>query len=324
MNIPALPCHERIISMSQDPGPSISPTSQPGFPAWGYLFVGVGAVCFGLLPWLVTGMRLPLQNLWAVQALPEHMPRTLLPFSQYEVTSMLAMIVMGMGLAGFSVRAMPSGLRPKAASYTGIGAFAACGFATIQTSVVVREGLRLSLASTTYFLAVLAVIVVGVVVGLLVLLLIARGKPLTVSIGATLAAVALGIWMRTLMVAVSSDAASQMVPAVVGATRWLPALLVGAALAWCGIGTIRQGVAWAVNLLLLWAIPAALEGLSYAAGSRILAGDMEEMARSGIDLFLNALGPAGGAIGPVVVALVVAVSGLFAVRARNAGKTTAS
>lgn len=310
--------------MSQDPGASTSPPSQPGFPAWGYLFVGVGAICLGLLPWLVTGMRLPLQNLWASQALPEHMPRTLLPFSQYEVASILSMIILGMGLAGFSVRARPTGLRTKAASYAGIGAFAACAVATIQASLVVREGLRHSFASTIYFLSVLAVIVTGVAVGLLVLLLIARGTPCSGSIGATLAAVALGIWLRTLMVAVSSDAVSQVVPAVLGATRWLPALLVGAALAWCGTGTIRQQVAWAVNLFLLWTVPAALAGLSYAAGSRVFAGDMGEMARAGIDLFLNVLGPAGGAIWPVVLALAVAVCALFALRARISGRTTAS
>ncbi|EMQ97153.1 hypothetical protein [Paeniglutamicibacter gangotriensis] len=30
---------------------------------WWYLLVGIGAVAIGLLPWLVTGLRLPLQNL---------------------------------------------------------------------------------------------------------------------------------------------------------------------------------------------------------------------------------------------------------------------
>ncbi|MDO5744313.1 MAG: hypothetical protein Q4P23_07570, partial [Micrococcaceae bacterium] len=169
--------------MTKDPGSSSRPTSPPGFPAWGYLFVGVGTICLGLLPWLVTGMRLPLQNLWAVQALPGDMPRTLLPFNQYELTSMLAMIVMGMGMAGFLVRASPRGLRNKAASYAAIGAFGACALAAIQTSLVVREGLQHSFASTVYFLSVLTVIVLGVAVGLAVLLLIARATPCSASIG---------------------------------------------------------------------------------------------------------------------------------------------
>lgn len=82
---------------------------------WWYLLVGIGAVAIGLLPWLVTGLRLPLQNLWAIDTLPEQMPRVLLPFSQYFLGQILSMLILGLGIAGLAVRAAPAAARRKAA-----------------------------------------------------------------------------------------------------------------------------------------------------------------------------------------------------------------
>lgn len=48
-----------------------------------YLFIGAASAAAGLLPWLVAGMRLPLQNLWAAGTLPADMPRTRLPASTF-------------------------------------------------------------------------------------------------------------------------------------------------------------------------------------------------------------------------------------------------
>lgn len=73
-----------------------------------YFPVGFGAAFICLLPWLVTGMRLPMQDLWAVDILPENMPRALLPFSQYQLPLILAMIIFGAGLACRAVRAAPT------------------------------------------------------------------------------------------------------------------------------------------------------------------------------------------------------------------------
>ncbi|TPW93097.1 hypothetical protein FJ656_35030, partial [Schumannella luteola] len=59
------------------------------------LGIGVAAALLGLLPWILTGMRLPLQNLWAFDALPEQMPVAWLPLSQYSVTFVLGILVVG-------------------------------------------------------------------------------------------------------------------------------------------------------------------------------------------------------------------------------------
>ncbi|HLS64990.1 MAG TPA: hypothetical protein VK060_16525, partial [Ruania sp.] len=68
-------------------------------PIWAYPLVGVGAVLVGLLPWIRAGMQLPLQNLWAVQTLPEDMPLVLLPLNQYYLGTILALMVTA-GLVG--------------------------------------------------------------------------------------------------------------------------------------------------------------------------------------------------------------------------------
>jgi hypothetical protein len=64
---------------------------------WLYVLMGVGAAVAGLLPWIITGMRLPLQNLWADEGagLAEPMPFVLLPFSQYFVTLLIGVIAVG-------------------------------------------------------------------------------------------------------------------------------------------------------------------------------------------------------------------------------------
>src|SRR5690606_40914719 len=45
--------------------------------------IGVAAAVVGLLPWLLTGMRLPLQNLWSHPTSPEDMQHAQLVFNQY-------------------------------------------------------------------------------------------------------------------------------------------------------------------------------------------------------------------------------------------------
>lgn len=286
---------------------------------WLYFPVGFGAVVLGLLPWIVTGMRLPLQNLWAFETLPGDMPRVLLPFSQYQLPLILSMLIFGMGLAGMAVRAAPPARRRRAAVLSATGAIGASGLAAIQTGAVVRSGLRDVVQSRIYFFAVVAVIVIAVIVGLLALFLLALTRPPAASIGAALAALSMASWVGALVVTLGTRMDSQILHGLLTAARWLPALLVGAAMAWCGIGKTGQAAAWVVNLLLLWVVPAALGALAYAAGSRYLAGDMREMASAGIGVLLRSLGPAGGAPWMLMAALLVAVPGAIAPRSKRAG-----
>ena len=65
------------------------------------MLAGMAFAIIGLVPWLVTDMHLPLQNLWAAEVSPDQMPITLLPFSQYYLELLAAMIVIGAALAGW-------------------------------------------------------------------------------------------------------------------------------------------------------------------------------------------------------------------------------
>lgn len=57
-----------------------------------------------LFPSWVGGGRLPLQNLWHAQTMPEDMPFALLPLSQYYAINIFVMLLLGGVIAGLVVR----------------------------------------------------------------------------------------------------------------------------------------------------------------------------------------------------------------------------
>jgi hypothetical protein len=290
-------------------------------PAWQLLLGGAGAGVLSLLPWLLTGLQLPLQNIWADDVLPDQMPRALLPFSQYAITLLFGMLVWGAAVAGLLVRRGPVESRTRAAIVSALGFLAVVGTATVQTAMVMSDGLPAGdRRSDLYFGGVLAVIIGSVVVGVAVLALLARAPRAAASVGATMAALAAGIWLNALIVPPFGDVASDVQVAVLGYTRWVPAVLVGAALIWCGTGGAGKAVAWLVDVLLLWTVPAGFTAVSFAAGSRVLAGDPEAMLDAARDVFVQAAGPAGTSLQYVAVALVIAIvgSGVRGLRARRA------
>ncbi len=279
-------------------------------PGWQFLLAGIGAGVVGLLPWIITGMRLPLQNLWAHDVPPDQMPLALLPFSQYALTLLLGMVVWGAAIAGLLTRREPSDTRARATYFAMAGFLLVAATAVSQTTVVVAGGLRADDPRTDLYLGgVLAVILGSVVVGLAVLVLLARAPRTVASSGATIAALACGIWLNALTVPPFGEVASDAQMAVLGYVRWVPAILVGAALVWCSTGGVRKVLAWLVNLFLLWAVPAGLTAVNYAAGSRVLAGDPEQMLTAARDVFVQALGPAGSSLGYAAVALVIGLTG---------------
>lgn len=300
------------MSLRTDPAVHVETPRRP-LAAWIPPLVGVAAAIAGLLPWLVTGMRLPLQNLWATDTLPDRMPIALLPFSQYALTLVAALIVVGAAAAALAVRStrvrQPRG--GVIATFTGL--LAAQVIAVAQTATVVRGGLADRAASELYFAAVLAVAVLALAVGTMVFWLIAGAPRAGALIGLAIAAIAFGPWLNGLLVPMGTMPAD-WVSALAGSTRWVPPILIGVAIAWCGIGTIGRVIAAAASLLLLWTAPALITGVTSAAGSRVLADVPLEMldyaARvTGMALFLPEL-----ALPPIIAAIVVAAAGL-AVRA---------
>ncbi|WP_448811671.1 hypothetical protein [Agromyces bauzanensis] len=280
-------------------------------PSWAPVLIGVASAAVGLLPWLITGMRLPLQNLWETDVLPDRYPLVLLPFSQYAITLIVALIVTGAAIAGIVARATRARLPRFGTAAILIGVLAVQVIATAQTSVVVGGGLQQRGESALYLTALIAGTSFAILMGVLVMLLIARAPKAGAVIGLSIAAVAFGPWINSLVVPFGTAATTE-IGWLLDITRWIPTVLVGAAIAWGGLTTIGRILASAVGLLALWIGPALITAVTSAAGTRVLAGHPAEMLDYGVDVFSMALLIPSLALPPLLVAVAVASVGLIA------------
>jgi hypothetical protein len=277
--------------------------------AWIPPLIGVAAAIAGLLPWLVTGMRLPLQNLWATQPLPDRMPIVLLPFSQYALMLIAALVIIGAAAAALAARAARARLSRGGVVGLFIGLLATQVVAAAQTAAVVRGGLADRAESDLYFAAVLGVVALSILVGALVFWLIATAPRAGALVGLSIAAIAFGPWLSGLLIPFGTVPVD-WVAALAGWTRWAPAILIGASIAWCGVGTVGRVVAAASSLLLLWIAPALITGVTSAAGSRVLAGSPADMLDYAAGVTRSALFIPEIVVPPLAVAIVVAAVGV--------------
>ena len=197
--------------------------------------------------------------------------------------------------------------------------------AVVQTSVVVNQGLEQRWESDLYLAALVGVSALSTLVGVLVMLLIAAAPRAGAVIGLSIAAVASMSWFTGLIVPFGSVQATELSP-LLDLVRWIPPILVGAAIAWGGVNTVGRVIAALIGLILLWVAPALITAVSMAAGSRVLAKDPPEMIDYALDVFGMALTQPSVVIPPLVVAVVVAVIGLVlrAILRRSRARTRAS
>ncbi|MBT2533692.1 hypothetical protein J7E83_16480 [Arthrobacter sp. ISL-48] len=144
-----------------------TPTERPGRPSEGpnrpvskdimmALLVGLLAGLLGLAPWLITGARLPVQNLWGSDVSPGQMPLALLPLSQYEATTLVALMMTGAATAGLAVRRWFPARRHLATWCAATGLLAVQVAATIQAFTVVSNGLAAGPMSGLYVAGLLS------------------------------------------------------------------------------------------------------------------------------------------------------------------------
>lgn len=280
--------------------------------------IGVGGAIVGLLPWIVSGMRLPLQNLWAFDALPEQMPVAWLPFSQYHVTFVLGILVVGAGVAGIAARALRHRLPSAAPFSVAAGLLFVQVVATAQALDVLRSGLRDDGEAAFYLASCVAVAVLGIVGGLLVLAFVARGAVPIAVVSLTLAAIAASWWFSGYLVVLGPLSAVPYAFAPV--VTWMPPVLVGLAIGWGGVRTAGRIVAGVVSILLLWLVPALATAVQSAVGSRALLRSPGDL----LDYAVNVFGAASTmpelvlprlAVAVVVAAAFIGVTAL--VRARR-------
>lgn len=272
--------------------------------------IGVGAAVVGLLPWLLQGLRLPLQNLWAVEAGPDEMPLVLLPFSQYALTAEIGLMVVGAAAAGLAARVLHSRMPRRGALAMFLALIVVQLGAIVQSYVVVQGGLQDRREATFYLAAVTGVAVLAMLVGIVVFWLIARAPRAGALIGFAMAAVALSPWLSELVSPFTRHqygAVEDFRRWAASVLRWIPAVLVGLAVGWCGVRSLGRVVAVVVSFGLLWIVPALATAISYAAGSRVYAHDLQEMASAGFMVFRQAATLPEIVVPPLVVAAIVAV-----------------
>ena len=274
-----------------------------------YLLAGMASAIAGLVPWLITGMRLPVQNLWAGTVFPGQMPIALLPFSQYALTLIVALILVGSAIAGVVGRSSRA-QHPRFAVVSLVVSVAVVQVAAlVQTTLTVLHGLRDTLASSLYLAALVIGTSVSITVGLVLLVLIARAPAAGVVVALSIAAIALESCLNALVLPFGV-ASTEPNFVLLAAIRLVPALVVGLAVAWAGIRSIGRVIAAIIGLLVLWIAPAAVTAVSSAAGSRVLAAHPAEMLDYGSQVFVSALGVAGDPLSLLVPAIVVMVLGL--------------
>jgi len=276
--------------------------------AWPSLLVGIAASAVMLFPSWVGGGSLPLQNLWHTQTMPEDMPFALLPISQYYALNIFGMLLLGGVVAGLAVRALGR-TRPMRAGMAALGVLLVHLIVTVQSFAVVAGGLGMIDGTAggrelLYFGGMLGGVVAGILLAQLGLWLTSRRTVTPVALGIALAAVPFASWIGTAIVAFTTYMGY---PQVVGTVlHWLPAVVVGLTLAWCGLRPPSRLSVWIVGPLAVWVLPAVFTAVQYVLGSRVLLGDLGEMADAATQVFPQALTVLWQ---PAVVALVIGIVG---------------
>ena len=278
-----------------------------GDAALGWL-LGIMAGLLGLAPWLITGAQLPLQNSWGSQVLPEQMPVSLLPLSQYELTTLVALLTFGGAMAGLAVRIWSPARRRLVAWCAASGVLAVQFSATVQSFTVLDDGLTDGTLARVYFAGLLAGVIACIAAGLVAFLLLASRSRALVALGAGLMAVPFTSWAGEWVVGLVGQ--TNVPIAVPTVARWIPAIIVGCVLAWCGLRPARRAVVWLADLALLWVVPALFISVGYVLGTRAMAGDLQEMLLMSRQILAATLGPAGGALPTVLLALAIALARL--------------
>ncbi|MBO0981211.1 hypothetical protein [Microbacterium sp. SD291] len=281
----------------------------PTTPRPSLLSFAIGALggIAGLLPWLVGGGRLPLQNLWATQTMPRDMPFSPLPISQYFVALLFSLVLLGGVFAGLAVH-VAGQRRPLVAWQAALGVAAVHMIAVVLSFGVLAAGLGFGSGVDPRAILYLAGMLGGTIAAVLMaqvgFWMTSRRSVGVVSLGVALAAVPFGNWVGRWFAAFTGDAF--VPPFVYSLERWLPAVVVGAALIWCGVRPVWRLVVWVVALLALWVTPALFTAIQAGLGMRVLQGDVAEMAAVSVQLFPLVLAEVWM---PVVVGFAIAVVG---------------
>lgn len=269
--------------------------------------VGILGAIVGLVPWWVSGARLPLQDLWDRPVLPRAMPITLLPFSFATVILIFSMLIVGAAVAGIAGRALRVG--GLGVLMLLVGVLLVQVTATVQTALVVRDGLQERLESTVYLVGLSAGTTVSILVGIIVATLIARAPRAGALLGLALGAIGMTAWTSALLD--PTRIGDGPLAATLVIVPWITPVLTGLAIAWTGVNTVGRVIAALLAVALVWVAPAVTTAVANALGSRVLLrSGGSDIIDYGIDVFQTALFSPELALRPILATVVVAVVGL--------------
>ncbi len=269
--------------------------------------VGLAAAVVGLIPWLITGGVLPLQNLWAVPTTVDAMPFVLLPFSQYYVIPIFAFLITGSALAGLAGRAMA--FRGWASALLVLGVLTVQTAALVQTALTVQPGLRPGFESVLYLGGITGGAALTILFGVIVTMLIVAAPRAGAVLGLTVGAIAFASWLGTLLAPIGSI---ETPPAALALVPWVAPVLTGVTIAWAGVHSAGRIIAALTALVLVWLAPAVTTGIVNGLGNRVLLRTPSEALEHGVLVFQAALFTPAVALRPVIATLIVATVGLLA------------
>lgn len=293
------------------------------------LAVGIASAVLGLLPWILSGLRLPLQNLWAEDVTSAaDMPIALLPFNQYTAGLLAGVILVGGGIAGAAGRALRSRLPRRGSWLVVAGLLLAQVVALVQTATVTADGLGMDDVSgagdrtgasiseaQVYLVAFVAGTAAMVLLAGIVAALLARAPAGLAVVAAAVPVVLLGGWLGGLVSRGATGMLSDTAYAILPVISWVPPVVLGVAIALTGLRSVGRIVGSIVAVLLLWVGTAVVVGVTYALGNRVLLRYPLELLDAGGMVGGAVLRGEGGVLGQLAVAVVVGILGALVVRA---------
>ncbi|UKF80677.1 hypothetical protein [Clavibacter californiensis] len=292
------------------------------------LAVGVAAAVLGLLPWILSGLRLPLQNLWAEDVTSAaDMPIALLPFNQYTAGLLAGVILVGGGIAGAAARALRSRLPRRGSWLVVAGLLLVQVVALVQTATVTADGLGMDDVSgavdrtgasiseaQVYLVAFVAGTAAMVLLAGIVAALIAHAPAGLAVAASAVPIVLLGGWLGGLVARGATGMLSDTAYAILPVISWVPPVVLGVAIALTGLRSVGRIVGSIVAVLLLWVGTAVVVGVTYALGNRVLLRYPLELLDAGGMVGGAVLRGEGGVLGQLAVAVVVGIIGAPVVR----------
>jgi hypothetical protein len=285
----------------------MSRSDRPWRWAWAVaLPVGVGGAILGLLPWLVSGARLPPQLLWVQTLRAEDMPIALLPFSFLTVILIFSLLVVGSAAAGIGGRALR--VRGWGLVLLVLGVLIVQIGATVQTAGVMQKGLQDRLESDVYLFALLAGTGLSILVGLIVAILVAGAPRAGALIGLTIGATGMGSWIGTLID--PTRLGQGPLTAMLVIVPWVAPVLTGIAIAWTGIDTAGRVIAALSALVMVWVAPAVTTALANALSNQVLIRSSSDVIDYAVGVFQAALLTPELALRPIIATAIAAGVGL--------------